>query len=71
MTFLQHIAKVSELSAASSRTLGERGPAVREERRFSVAKPLHQVVPAGTLPVGNTPRIYLAGDPWRGSGLHS
>ena len=69
MMFLQHTAKTSQLRTASSRTLVEkRGLAARQERRFIVAHSLHQVTPAGTLPGDNTPRSYLAGDPWRGSG---
>lgn len=72
MTFLQPIAKTRRFRTASSRTLvGQVGLVAREERRFSVAQRLHPVAPAATLPGGNTPRSYLAGDPWRGSGLHS
>jgi hypothetical protein len=69
MTFLQHIAKTSGSRTASSRTLGRQvGLVAREERRFIVAKRLHKVVPQGARPSGITPRNYLAGDPWRGSG---
>lgn len=71
MTFLQHIAKTSGSRTASSRTLNGRGLATREERRerrSDVAQALHQVALAVALPGDNTPRSYLAGDPWRGSG---
>lgn len=69
MTFLQHIAKTSRFRTASSRTLGGQGGlAAREERGSVVAQRLHPVAPAAARPGDNTPRSYLAGDPWRGSG---
>lgn len=73
MTFLQHIAKTGGFRTASSGTLGgQGGRAACEDRRFSVAQPLrqplHLATPAVGLPGDNTPRSYLAGDPWRGSG---
>ena len=68
MTFLHHIAKTSGFRTASSYTLGgQGGRVVREERRFFVAQ-LHPAIPAVALPGDNSPRSYLAGDPWRGSG---
>lgn len=69
MTFLQHIAKASRFSTASSRTHGGRGGLVaREEGHSVVAQRLYTVAPAAALPGDKTPRSYLAGDPWRGSG---
>lgn len=67
MTFLQHIAETSGFRAASSLS-GQSGLAAREERRFIVAQRPHQAAPAAQLPGNRTPRSYLAGDPWRGSG---
>lgn len=69
MTFLQHTSKTGGFRTASSRTLGGKPDLARgEEQRFTVAQTLHPVVPAAALPGDNTPRSYLAGDPWRGSG---
>lgn len=72
MTFLKHTAKATRFRTASSRTLGGQvGLAARAGRRFVVSQRLHQVAPAAELPGGNTPRSYIAGDPWRGSGPYS
>lgn len=68
MTSLQHIAKTSGFRQASRTQGGQGGLATREERRFIVGKSLHPVAPAAALPGDNSPRSYLAGDPWRGSG---
>ncbi|MFO0579688.1 MAG: hypothetical protein U1A78_37290 [Polyangia bacterium] len=67
MTFLRHIAKTSRFHAAASRTLGGQGGlAAREEGRFTVAQ--RPIARAAALPGENTPRSYLYGDPWQGSG---
>ena len=69
MTFLKHIAKTGGFRAAAAEALGgQSGRLACKGRRFSVAQPLHPTTPAIALPGDDTPRSFLAGDPWRGSG---